>query len=199
MGKVTRNPKNSQDRPLPGWVWLLTGIALGLIVAFFVYLDSQRSLRESRSVAFDTPTEKQSNAEQDHSLPTKRKFDFYTLLPELEVLVPESSNQEPSPSALPEVPPVSGTQPENKEAKVSVPTAAFLLQVGSFQKYAEADSLKAQLALLGVEADIQTVKVNNKSWHRVRIGPYRDRQRLNQIRAKLRRNNIDSMLMMARQ
>jgi cell division protein FtsN len=200
MARDFKNNRNSRNKPLPGWVWMLTGVALGLIVAFFVYLDSRRVIKETRSNVFTTQGELQQNTvDQEQSPPTKRKFDFYTLLPELEVLVPESSRQEPYPSASPGTRSAEVPQPDKKEPMVSTPSTAYLLQVGSFQKHGEADSLKAQLALLGVESNIQTVNVDKSTWHRVRVGPYRDRQRLNQIRVKLRKNNIDSMLMMARQ
>lgn len=200
MAKHFRNNDNSRNKPLPGWVWMLTGIALGLIVAFFVYLDSRRVLKETRSNAFTEQGGLQQNAvDQEQSTPTNRKFDFYTLLPELEVLVPESSIEEPYQSSHPGTHLAEVPKPDRKEPMVSTPSTAYLLQVGSFQKHGEADSLKAQLALLGVESNIQTVNVDKSTWHRVRVGPYRDRQRLNQIRTKLRKNNIDSMLVMARQ
>ena len=67
------------------------------------------------------------------------------------------------------------------------------------KKLNEADSLKARLALLGVEAHIQSVDVNNTTWHRVRIGPSNDRQGLEQLRKRLRKNHIDTILMQAKQ
>lgn len=179
---------------------MLTGIALGLIIAFFVYLDSRRVMKENRSTVFSAPGElQQDGVEREQQAPMKRKFDFYTLLPELEVLVPEPSRQEPYQPAFPDTSSANVPQPDRKEPTAATPSTSYILQVGSFQKHGEADSLKAQLALLGVESNIQTVNVDNSTWHRVRVGPYRDRQRLNQIRAKLSKNNIDGMLMMARQ
>jgi len=73
-----------------------------------------------------------------------------------------------------------------------------VLQVGSFRKLNEADSLKANLALLGVEANIETVKVNKDTWHRVRVGPYTNLAELNRTRRQLRQNDIDSLLMRVR-
>lgn len=71
----------------------------------------------------------------------------------------------------------------------------YILQVGSFQSYAEADKLKANLALLGVESSIQQVRVNNGStWNRVRIGPIKDLSQLNALRAKLAQNHIEPMV-----
>jgi cell division protein FtsN len=59
--------------------------------------------------------------------------------------------------------------------------------------------LKANLALLGVEADIQTVTVDNNIWHRVRVGPYADLVELNRVRERLTRNQIDTVLLRERQ
>ncbi|MFP5344985.1 MAG: SPOR domain-containing protein, partial [Gammaproteobacteria bacterium] len=73
---------------------------------------------------------------------------------------------------------------------------AYILQAGSFKNFAEADRLKASLNLIGIEAGIQTVTVNNKdTWHRVQIGPYRDVAELNAVRARLKQNNIDAVLL----
>ena len=72
----------------------------------------------------------------------------------------------------------------------------YFLQAGSFRSFAEADNLKAQLALLGVESKIDTVTVNNTdTWHRVRVGPYQDLRELNKIRTRLLNNNINAILL----
>jgi cell division protein FtsN len=70
----------------------------------------------------------------------------------------------------------------------------YILQAGSFRRAEEADTLKANLALLGVEADIQKVTVDNNTWHRVRIGPYANLDELNRMREKLARNRIERCL-----
>ena len=106
--------------------------------------------------------------------PRKPRFEFYSILPEMEVPVHAE--------ALPER---TRGEPAAKEPEEG---GRYLLQVGSFRGAEEADRLKARLALLGMEARIQTVSVNGRqTWHRVRIGPfaslreaYRTRDRLAQ-------------------
>jgi cell division protein FtsN len=71
---------------------------------------------------------------------------------------------------------------------------AYKIQVASFRKYGEADSLKAQLALLAVEADIDPVSSNGEQWLRVRVGSFTDTRKLNQVRNRLHSNNINTML-----
>ena len=96
-------------------------------------------------------------------------FDFYEVLPGGE------------PNALPTVPAVA-------PAPV-VPR--YFLQAGAFQNAADADNLKAQLALLGVEATIQTAEVAEKGvFHRVRVGPFAAMDEINHTRSLLAQNNI---------
>ena len=69
-----------------------------------------------------------------------------------------------------------------------------MLQMGSFHKYADVDRRKASLALVGIEAEIQRVTVNaGEIFHRVRSGPY-GRKQVNSLRARLKSNNINSLV-----
>jgi cell division protein FtsN len=175
------------------------GLAVGLVVAFFIYLNGQQALKNSRHAVFSPAPKVQDRATeqpQEASPVTRRKFDFYTLLPELEVLVPEPPSQEQR-QPIPR-PAVSDVPRDNKKSP-SRSSTTYILQAGSFQKPREADSLKAQLALLGVESNIQRVRVDRSTWYRVRIGPYDNRKQLNRIRAKLSKNKIDTLLVMARE
>ncbi len=118
--------------------------------------------------------------------PPKRNFDFYTLLPELEIIIPQE-----------EIDP-QGRRPLKPDSPPPTHQGGYLLQAGSFRHFNEADSLKARLALLGIEAHIQSVAVNNTKWHRVRIGPSNDRPALEQTRTRLRTHQIDTILMQAK-
>ena len=67
----------------------------------------------------------------------------------------------------------------------------FFLQVGSFQKAADADNLKAKLALTGLYAAVQEVNIPDKgTMHRVRVGPFRDPDEMNKARALLSQNGV---------
>jgi cell division protein FtsN len=202
---MARDYKNAgRGRPAPrtpGWVWLLAGLLMGLTVALLVYLGgfTISELRNSRTTPVQTETSPPIDARsaskppQPQPLPetpptAKPRFDFYTILPEMEVAVPE---QEPPKSASN----LSGEAQGEGAAPVDKP-GAYILQAGSFRSLEEADKLKASLVLLGVEAGIQTVTVNNKdTWHRVQIGPYNDLAEVNQVRARLKQNNIEVVLL----
>ena len=66
------------------------------------------------------------------------------------------------------------------------------LQAGSFQTATDADNQKARLALLGAEARIQQVMLQDKVWYRVRLGPYHKMEEVNHLRADLARQGIDA-------
>jgi cell division protein FtsN len=191
MAADYKHSRAATNKSTPGWVWLLVGFTLGLVVALLVYLNGQSTLQELQKSTLLNPNEANQQPAQDgqkeaSSSTPKRRFDFYTLLPELEVSVPEIQKSVQKVKVSPKV---------TKQAK----SLGYILQVGSFQKYQEADSLKARIALLGVESNIQTVRVNNGTWHRVRVGPYRDREQLSRIRNRLRNNNVNAILMMSKE
>ena len=70
----------------------------------------------------------------------------------------------------------------------------YSIQAGSFRRYADADALKARLALLGIEAEIQSVQGKEETWQRVRIGPFNSSRELNRVRNRLNSNNISSLV-----
>jgi len=163
--------KPAASSPLPGWLWLLTGLIIGLSATFLPSLNEKSKQNQEIAVVDDEPS---------ITPPSKRTFDFYTLLPELEVVVDKDSNQS------------SGS------SNYQLPAGEFVLQVGSFKNSDEADSLKAQLALMGVETNIEIVKVNTINWHRVRIGPSKDIDKLQTTQKRLRTKNMDSILLKVR-
>lgn len=107
--------------------------------------------------------------------PTEPHYDFYTLLPEYEVVIPEED-------LSPRKPPVEPTKLEPIKVEAD---AIYLLQVGSFRTELQAEDTRARLALLGFEASIHESSANGKQWYRVRLGPYRESAELNDVRALL--------------
>lgn len=167
---------NSKQSTYPGWAYLLAGLAIGLFVAFLVYLNK---LPEPEQVPATAPP-------QDNPNQPAPEFDFYEILPELEVVIPglEVSKDKDKVEQKPAPPKPTPELAEDEH---------FVLQAGSFNDFQQADRLKARLALLGVQAHIQNVTVDNKSWHRVRIGPFTDRKALNNVRSRLKENKIEAI------
>ncbi len=190
----------SNKKPVPGYIWMLAGLVVGLFVAFLVYLDKQpaedvsfteavkQELKKAREVQAQAEAEKKRRESQAASEPqvkedgSRPRFEFYTILSELEVFVPEPEvDEKPAPEP-------AGSKPIEGGKK-------YLLQAGSFRSQADAERLKASLALLGVTSSIQSVTINTDQWHRVRIGPFTNPITLRETLATLKQNHIQAMTM----
>jgi cell division protein FtsN len=183
-------PPQREQRSLPGWIWMGAGFGLGLAAAYGVHayhtggLPSAAVAGLAPSVA--GPREPRPRPPHPTREASRTRFEFYSLLPEMEVVVPETEVAgRPAPTAA--GPP--GTA-------AAEPPARYVLQAGAFRSLADADRLRATLALSGLEATIQTVAVDgHATWHRVRLGPYSDLGALQAARARLRQANIEAMIL----
>ncbi len=179
---MARRKKRSSAKSssiIPAWIWLTLGILIGLGIAMFTRSNGRHAIDPHAT----SPNQSSVTTEPT----TKQKFDFYTLLPELEIVIPQEETQPPKQK------PNTITAQQQSEYK-----GGYLLQAGSFQQFNEADSLKARLALIGVEANIQSVEVNKTKWHRVQIGPSNDRTSLEALRKRLKASQIDTILLQAK-
>ena len=177
----SKRPKKKQE--YPGWLWMMFGLSLGLSVAFAVYVKDRppmvpdpKEVRESVGVqdVLDDNGE-MATGESDAKEPIEQRFTFYDMLPNFEVIIPE---QEPDVAA-------------DIEPRTVIEPGLYVLQAGSFSEYADADRRRAELALHGIESQIQRVTIDDKTYHRVRIGPTNDLDKLNVMRSRLRAAQID--------
>lgn len=205
-GRQSGRKQKPQARSAPRWPWLAGGFALGLVAAGVLYVaerlaplaapepepspaeaapaDQTLGEREPGGVTPVPGSTVEARARSEEGDGERRgasRFEFYELLPEFEVVVPEVEWR---------------TDTGPPPAEVEEP-GRYVLQVGSFTKLADADRMKANLALLGIESRLQRVAVDDKVFHRVRIGPLSDLERINEIRNQLREERIDSLLMRA--
>lgn len=186
------------SRGLPGWAMLTIGLIIGLFVAFLVYLDD---LDSTPSGAVERqPVEEQTTdtgdptvAEEDGA--DSPRFEFYSILPELEVVVPDAS-EEDEPAVVEGAPGAPADSGEGDTGTAPPPDSdgRFYLQAGSFQKAGQADRMKARISLLGLDVDIQQVRINGEDWHRVRAGPFTDPSRLKDAQKRLRSDDIDYLV-----
>jgi len=177
--------KTQQKKSLPIGPMLIS-FAVGAFAVFLLHLKDNVPADQSTSVV-QAKVEKKSKAIE----PT---FDFYTLLPEMEVVVdlPKQSRK-----TIVTSPP----QQQPKQAKTTKPVEkiSYMIQVGSFRNLKDVDGFRARLALLGVESKIQTVTIDNKdTWHRVQVGPIIGREKADALQKQLKQNGIDSLLMRAK-
>jgi len=110
---------------------------------------------------------------------TEIQYDFYTLLPEAEFTIPEHEIKSYKRAER------IGKAIENRE---------YSVQVSSFRRLKDADSLKAKLLLLGFIPKIEKAKVSGATWFRVKIGPYQQIKSVDAIVSRLHENKIDAMV-----
>lgn len=187
MAKDYKNSKRrSGSSGLSGMAGFVCGLALGLAVALGVYLFDRRT--EARLAAQQTaaPMIRDEGKAQTKPAPASQEeaetqqFDFYEMLPKYEVVIPEQDAR-------------GGTAPAVVAGPVQKP-GAYILQAGSFRNFKDADRVRAMIAMQGVESKIQKVTIDKDTWHRVRVGPITNLQKLEDTRSKLRQAQIDALV-----
>ena len=137
------------------------------------------------------------------------RFDFHDILPELEVVVSDNELAKPD-VKKPEEKRPEDKKPDEKQAEaVKKPDAAkpepakaaadsgggnYMVQIASLRTAADAERFKAQLAMQGIQAKVQTVTVNGKdTYHRIQAGPYQGKQAVNEVRGQLKAKGMDTI------
>lgn len=192
---------HARKKSVPGYIWLLSGLAIGLFIAFLVYLDKQPASDVSFGTAVKHELEKikhkpaepathrpAAKSEKPKQQSREPKFNFYTILPELEVLIPEEEIR----------PPEKDTDTTVRNGKTGK-GKQFILQAGSFRNRQDAERLKASIALLGMTASIKQVTIDGTNWHRVRIGPVSNSRDLYHDLNLLHHNDINAIAMELKQ
>jgi cell division protein FtsN len=185
--------RRNGGRGFPGWAWLLVGLVLGgggyAAYSLRGHWTSPTALlpqpnpdaRPPASSDDGTPVADAVEAPK----PTKPKYDFYTLLPEKEVVIPDAELEARARAdaarraATANVPPANAPPPPNTGTAAEPTTATasgerYLIQAGAFRGSSEAEALKAQIALTGEVARIESADINGVTVYRVRMGPYPD-------------------------
>jgi cell division protein FtsN len=180
---------------------------LGLLVGGFgvgVYLMVRTPIQ---AAAPGSAVAKAEPAKAVSAAPTR--FDFHDILPELEVVVSDNELAKPD-LKRPEEKRPEDKRPDEKQAQAAKkPDAAkaepakaavesgggsYMVQIASLRTAAEAERFKAQLAMQGIQAKVQTVTVNGKdTYHRVQAGPYQGKQAVNDARNQLKAKGMDTI------
>ncbi len=157
---------------------MLFGLSIGLAVAAGIYVSDRPG--QGVQPAPEPVSQVSEPAEAQVAVPEHpaRRFEFYELLPKFEVVIPETERD-----ATPDTTPVALQEP-----------GSYVLQAGSFGEFADADRMKARLALLGVASRIQKVSIDDATYHRVRVGPIADLNEVNRLRRQLYDAQIEILL-----
>lgn len=201
-----KQPRRQGGKNTPVWAWLLVGLFVGAL-AYFAYRQYLSISADATDVPIPQDTvergkksagrssEPTASSEEDGVLDTD--YSFYDVLPteeNIDIPVDETQPVVAAPASAPE----NSTAAVPSPATVSDPKAAadnsrYLLQAGSFERAADADDLKARIAMSGEAARVETAEVNGKTMHRVRLGPYADITAANAAKANLAGQGIKSV------
>lgn len=202
---------------MPGWLWLAIGLSVGAFIVFLMKLEPGRN-----DVKRVKPEEQKAAkvAEVEKTPPSpekiKPKYDFYTLLPESEVIVPPEAVPEKTPPvpAQPPVTPAEAAKIDTARAQAAlsgqVPppppavikpaaTTQYYLQAGSFRKQTDADKVRAQIILLGQAVQVESGMVKEETWYRVLVGPFSNREQLTAAQKMLAGSGFNNLLLQQRQ
>ena len=169
----------------PAWAWLGLGVALGLALAGVAWFKDWLPARTPHGLPKPNPAaeapkaEESASAENGKPAEPKPKYDFYNVLPEMEVVIPDAQVRAAAKTPAPVAP--------------TEPGARYWLQAASFRDTRQAEELKAKLALLGLRAQVAEVTINQTAWYRVRVGPYANAGELDAGKRALEQNGMSAI------
>jgi cell division protein FtsN len=172
----------------PGWIWLLVGVLGGLAIAVVLFIkgywgqDGSVLPQPNPQARAPTPSE-EPVAQAETVEPRKPKYDFYDVLRDKEVIIPDA-----------DLPALAQAEAE-KPADAVVPaadTVRYLIQAGAFRSSADAEALKARIAMTGELARVESAEIAGGTIYRVRLGPYANAGALAAAKKTLGDNGIEA-------
>jgi cell division protein FtsN len=196
-------------------MWLAVGLTVGAFIVFLMKLEpGGDDVKRVKAEAKAAKIAEANKTPPSPTAPVKPKYDFYTLLPESEVIVPNEAVPEKTPP--PVVAPVTPEQAAKIDTAraqaalsgltppppppVAKPAAVtqFFLQAGSFRKKEDADKVRAQIILLGQSAAVESGTVKEETWYRVLVGPFSNREQLTIAQKQLAGGGFSNLLLQQR-
>jgi cell division protein FtsN len=207
-GKQAFRPNPRQG--WPAWIWMSLGVLLGLALSALVLVKDwapmlrQKNLPQPNAEAVAPKATDQAVADDANKppAPPRKTFDFYSVLPEMEVVIPDAvlsakaradqQRQALAASRAQAQPAGSGNV---EAAPVADSGGHYVLLAGSFSDPHAADEAKAKLALLGIVARVQSININGKTWNRVMVGPYANASDTESAKKTLADNGVKAIPM----
>jgi cell division protein FtsN len=218
-GKGRQAVRNG-NRGFPGWGYAAIGIVIGAILMAVMMRGSLLGGlgKVARPQANPGATAQRGSEPGvlepagNESAPKKPQYDFYSVLSEKEVRIPDAEISAQA-RAEQQQKQLAAQQAQATRAVVNAPQAVsqditaapasalptpaagsgYLLQVGAFPNAADAETLKAKLALQGFVANVQSVSVGGQTYHRVRLGPFRSATELESTKQRLAGAGINAI------
>jgi cell division protein FtsN len=186
------------------FIGLALGLGLAAGVAFYLMRagNPYQPSTAAREAAREGAKEPSKLARTDSGAVERPRFDFYKILPGIEDPTVQAKGAErPAPdkataerAASPEKAVAKSDERPTAESPVRAPKSVerFWVQAGSFAAEADAENLKARLALAGWEAAVQAVTLPEKGVrYRVRLGPYGNAEELNRVKGDLAKRGFE--------
>lgn len=194
---ASRGPvRKKTQRQVPGWVWLFTGLMVGLFVAFLFHLGKTQLEQGGNGKAaqkVEQPAKPAKPEPKKDSSDDAPQFDFYAVLPKMEVIVPQNESDSGTRKSR-DTAQDKSTSERKPDTSTRSSNERYLLQAGSFRRNEDADRRRAELILKGFDAAIQSVDLESgDSWHRVMIGPYDNLNAMHRAQDQLAGNGIETL------
>lgn len=195
-----RASRSKGRKPVAIWVWLLIGFlagagSVGFLCLKFGSKPPSNNWIGDRPLPAEQPPSAASGerrSEKKRSRVPAPSFDFYNLLPDQEVVVPEEELAQPAPVKKP--PAREAATPPAREPAPPPSGRKYLVQVSSVRSAREADALKARLAFLGLHARVSRANIKGTTWYRVRLGPFSSAAEVQRVRKRLSGSGYDSLV-----
>ncbi len=173
---------SARQQPVPAWAWILTGLVTGLFIAFLVQLAGIRPSEKApqkHTQAHEEPAEKTR---------TGPRFDFYAVLPHMEVIIPKMSQPDKTTGEQQQPATQETSNPQPRKPRI------FMLQAGSFRNATDADRHRATLILEGFDVRVQPVELDSgEQWHRVMVGPFGSENAVHRAQDQLASQGIEAL------
>lgn len=184
------NAKAQRGNTLLGFIiGLVVGLAIAVAVALYITNAPLPFVTKVR------PPSANVNPAANGPLPDPNK----SLNPQAPATAPAASKAPPAATAAP-TPPTAATKADTAPAKEepAAEGSRFLLQAGAFKSADDADSMRARLALIGLDARVFPIEQGGQTLHRVRLGPYGQLDDVNRVRKLLAENSIEAQVVRLR-
>ncbi|MEM7292938.1 MAG: SPOR domain-containing protein [Pseudomonadota bacterium] len=195
---ATRNKKGAAGSSQPLWLVFTAGLVVGVALTWLMQSVILQGKGGDKIVEAVKEVATPKVNEDELTLP---RFEFYSILPELEVVIPEpltESLRDVLPGdAEPAEKPEESTTAESTPAPTNS-TETYYIQAGSFRKPEDAERMKVKLLLMGLDVEVKAVEVEGKQYHRVRIGPITNFSAFETARNRLKENNVQYIVLKSR-
>lgn len=168
--RTANNTRNNRRRTkktnrAPLWAWVVISLLVAALITLLLYLSNRPNTPQHQPV---------SQKKVEEPTTPQPRFDFYEILKEREITVPDRS----------------------AEIKASIPNDIdYFLQAGSFKSDLEADKLRAELLLSNMEAHIESSTRKGQTWYRVITGPFATRSKMAKARSVLASRGMSPLLL----